>query len=90
LVTAGFEVILTKNDFFSVKLAHDKFSTSAEIEKSNTQNYIFPSIPKLRKVFEFIELNYHQSIRLKEVAQETGYSSAYLLRLCRMFYIVVF
>jgi AraC-like DNA-binding protein len=37
----------------------------------------------LREVFEFIELNYHQNIRLKEVAQAVGYSSAYLTDLVR-------
>ncbi len=37
----------------------------------------------MREVFEFIELNYHQSITLKEVAQAVGYSSAYLTTLVR-------
>jgi AraC family transcriptional regulator len=83
LVTEKFERIISEKGFVSIKLAHDKFSISAESEKSNTQNFIFPSIPKLREVFEFIELNYHQCIRLKEVAQAVGYSSAYLTDLVR-------
>ncbi|MDJ0726409.1 MAG: AraC family transcriptional regulator [Prochloraceae cyanobacterium] len=37
----------------------------------------------MREVFDFIELNYDQSIRLKEVAQAVGYSSAYLTDLVR-------
>jgi AraC family transcriptional regulator len=83
LETAGFEVIITENGLVNIQLAHQKFSTTTESKKSNTQESIFPSIPRLREVFEFIELNYHQSISLKEVAQAVGYSSAYLTDLVR-------
>ena len=83
LETAGFEVIITENGLVSIQLAHEKFSTTTEGKKSNTQKSIFPSIPRLCEVFEFIELNYHQSISLKEVAQAVGYSSAYLTDLVR-------
>jgi AraC-like DNA-binding protein len=83
LETAGFEVIGVENSLVSVRLAQEKFSTTTEIKKSNTQESIFPSIPRLREVFEFIELNYAQNIRLKEVAQAVGYSSAYLTDLVR-------
>lgn len=83
LETAGFEVIGTENDVVRVQLAQEKLFTTEECEKSNTPQSIFPSIPRLRKVFEFIELNYHQSISLKEVAQAVGYSSAYLTNLVR-------
>ena len=83
LETAGFEVIITENGLVNVQLAHQKFSTTTENKKSNTQKSIFPSIPRLCEVFEFIEFNYHQSISLKEVAQAVGYSSAYLTDLVR-------
>jgi AraC family transcriptional regulator len=83
LKTEGFEVIITKNGLVSVQLAHEKFSTTTESKKSNTQESIFPCIPRLCEVFEFIELNYHQGIRLKQVAQAVGYSSAYLTDLVR-------
>jgi len=83
LETAGFDVINTENGLVSVYLKQEKLSTNEETKKSNTQESIFPSIPRLREVFEFIELNYHQSIRLKEVAQAVGYSSAYLTDLVR-------
>ncbi|MHC5748484.1 MAG: helix-turn-helix domain-containing protein [Nostoc sp.] len=83
LETAGFEVMITENGLVSVQLAHENLSTTTESKKSNTQRSIFPSIPRLREVFEFIELNYHQSISLKEVAQAVGYSSAYLTDLVR-------
>ncbi|MFH7029794.1 MAG: helix-turn-helix domain-containing protein [Heteroscytonema crispum UTEX LB 1556] len=83
LETAGFEGIFPENNLICVNLAQDKLFTTEESTKSNTQESIFPSIPRLREVFEFIELNYHQSIRLKEVAQAVGYSSAYLTDLVR-------
>lgn len=56
---------------------------NTESKELNTQMSIFPSIPRLHKVFEFIELNFHQNISLKEVAQAVGYSSAYLTDLVR-------
>lgn len=58
-------------------------STTELSTKSNTQASIFPSISRLCEVFEFIELNYHQPISLKEVAQSVGYSAAYLTDLVR-------
>ncbi|MFY7803345.1 MAG: helix-turn-helix domain-containing protein [Limnoraphis robusta] len=83
LKTAGFDVISTENGLVRVRLAQEKFSTPTKSKPSNLQEFMFPSIPRLREVFEFIELNYHQNIRLKEVAQAVGYSSAYLTDLVR-------
>ncbi|MBP5973532.1 response regulator [Brasilonema sp. CT11] len=39
---------------------------------------IFPSIPQLKEVFDYIEANYDQGITLCDVAEAVGYSSAYL------------
>ncbi|MCG6133454.1 MAG: response regulator [Nostoc sp. LLA-1] len=39
---------------------------------------IFPCIPRLQEVFDFIEANYHQGITLCDVAEAVGYSPAYL------------
>lgn len=83
LETAGFEVIGTENGLVTVHLADEKVSTNTESKQLNTPKSIFPSIPRLLEVFEFIELNYHQSIKLKEVAKAVGYSSAYLTDLVR-------
>jgi AraC-like DNA-binding protein len=84
LETAGFEVIGIENGLVVVRLAQEKLSTTEKSTKSNTlRTSIFPSIPRLHEVFEFIELNYHQPISLKEVAQAAGYSSAYLTDLVR-------
>lgn len=42
---------------------------------------IFPDCPKLSPVFEFIESHYHVPINLNDVAQQVGYSPAYLTNL---------
>ncbi|MFH7026804.1 MAG: response regulator [Heteroscytonema crispum UTEX LB 1556] len=39
---------------------------------------IFPSIPQLKEVFDYIEAHYHQGITLCDVAVAVGYSPAYL------------
>lgn len=39
---------------------------------------IFPSIPHLQEVFDYIEAHYHQGITLSTVAVAVGYSPAYL------------
>ncbi|MEA5450165.1 response regulator [Leptolyngbya sp. CCNP1308] len=44
-------------------------------------NSIFPADPKLASVFRFIEAHYRQPISLSDVAQEAGYSPAYLTNL---------
>jgi AraC family transcriptional regulator len=83
LETAGFEVIVTENGLVNVHLKQEELSTTNESNFASTEKSIFPSIPRVREVFDFIELNYHQSISLKEVAQAVGYSSAYLTDLVR-------
>ncbi len=83
LETAGFEILSIDNGLVSIQLEHEKFSTTLESRKSNAPQFIFPSIPRLHEVFNFIELNYHQSISLREVARAVGYSSAYLTDLVR-------
>ncbi|MBV6627503.1 MAG: helix-turn-helix transcriptional regulator [Rivularia sp. (in: Bacteria)] len=83
LETAGFEVISKKNSLISFRFADKEFYSTSESQKSSTSRFGFPAIPRLRQVFDFIELNYHQNIGLKEVAQAVGYSSAYLTNLVR-------
>jgi AraC-like DNA-binding protein len=55
----------------------------ADTAKSAAPQSIFPACPKLRKVFDFIEANYHQPITLNDVAQAARYSPAYLTNLVR-------
>lgn len=44
---------------------------------------IFPPVSRFRKVFDFIEANYHRPITLGEVAQAVSYSPAYLTNMVR-------
>lgn len=83
LEITGFDIISTENGLVNIHLRQEKLSAKEETNQLNTPQSIFPSISRLREVFEFIELNYRQSIRLKEVAQAVGYSSAYLTDLVR-------
>lgn len=53
------------------------------LEEKLTPQSIFPSHPKLRKVFQFIETNYQQTITLCDVAKAVGYSRSYLTDLVR-------
>ncbi len=53
----------------------------AEVSHNPEDASIFPSDPHLAKVFRFIEAHYHQPISLSDVAQEAGYSPAYLTNL---------
>ncbi|MCC5639713.1 DNA-binding response regulator [Nostoc sp. CHAB 5844] len=50
----------------------------ANITVSETPKSIFPSVPQLKEVFDYIEANYHQGITLAKVAEAVGYSRAYL------------
>jgi YesN/AraC family two-component response regulator len=53
------------------------------LEQANLTDskFIFPAIPQLQAVFDFIEANYDKSITLSDVAQVAGYSPAYLTTL---------
>ncbi|MBW4629069.1 MAG: helix-turn-helix domain-containing protein [Brasilonema octagenarum HA4186-MV1] len=56
---------------------------SANIKKSSHPKSVFLSNPQLSEVFRFIETNFHRAITLADVAQEVGYSPAYLTNLVR-------
>ncbi|GAA6620440.1 response regulator [Scytonema sp. NUACC26] len=45
---------------------------------SQSPTSIFPSVPQLKEVFEYIEANFDRGITLCDVAEAVGYSSAYL------------
>lgn len=44
---------------------------------------IFPCVPNLSEVFDFIETNYQRPITLEDVAKAVGYSPSYLTNLTR-------
>ncbi len=48
-------------------------TTSAELPE-----FVFPSVPQIKEVFDFIEAHYKEGITLCNVAEAVGYSSAYL------------
>ncbi|MEA5594945.1 response regulator [Rivularia sp. UHCC 0363] len=49
-----------------------------ETAASNEEKSIFPVVPQLKEVFDFIEANYDKGITLSDVADAVGYSAAYL------------
>jgi len=59
-----------------------KLPTSETGKKEDSQSF-FPTCPKLKEVFNFIEENYHQAISLSDVAKSVGYSPAYLTDLVK-------
>lgn len=63
--------------------ALQQWYTNANVARLATPKSIFPSNSRLRVVFDFIEANYHEPIRLCDVAQAAGYSPAYLTDLVR-------
>lgn len=48
------------------------------LTKSVNSQSIFPIIPNLKNVFDYIEANYQEGITSSDVAEAVGYSSAYL------------
>ena len=55
-----------------------------QYQESPTQNSIFPNIPKLRKIFNFIEENFRETITLADIARATNYSPAYMTHLVKL------
>ncbi len=51
---------------------------TADKEANIPSKSIFPCIPQLKQVFDFIEAHYHEGITLCDVALAVGYSPAYL------------
>jgi YesN/AraC family two-component response regulator len=60
----------------NVALASDQ--EAPDKEASILSKSIFPPIPQLKEVFDFIEAHYYQGITLCDVAVAVGYSPAYL------------
>lgn len=58
-------------------------SPETENNRPITPRSIFPSDPELKKIFDFIEANYHRQITLNDLAQAVGYSRTYLSKLVR-------
>lgn len=54
-----------------------------EMKIAGSSQMFFSSNAKLRKVFDFIEANYHRQITAKDVAKAVDYSCTYLSKLVR-------
>lgn len=59
---------------------YHKSITSEDVSKRRDRqtNFLFPSVPELSELFDFIEANYNKGITLCNVAKAVGYSPAYL------------
>jgi YesN/AraC family two-component response regulator len=53
-------------------------SSLNQATESKEEKSIFPVVPQLKEVFDFIEDNYDKGITLSDVADAVGYSAAYL------------
>lgn len=69
---------LEKQSLLRYWYATNSHQTSEPPLPAVTPELIFPSVPHLKEVFDFIEANYHQGITLSDVAEAVGYSAAYL------------
>nr|WP_238718092.1 response regulator [Petrachloros mirabilis] len=72
---------LTRQEQLSQLYGGEQTAVLEEQFPSTSPDNIFPSDPKLDSVFRFIEAHYRQPISLNDVAQEAGYSPAYLTSL---------
>jgi YesN/AraC family two-component response regulator len=69
---------LEKQSLLKSWYQNQSVSVSEINHTGNNSDVSYPNIPHLKKVFDYIESNYHQGITLSDVAQGIGYSSAYL------------
>lgn len=69
--------------FYIAKFQQLLKSPETETTLSTTPQLIFSSDPQIRKVFHFIEANYHRHITLNDVALAVGYCATYLSKLVR-------
>ncbi|WP_392481013.1 response regulator [Nostoc sp. C110] len=71
-------VRLEKQAFLRYWYATNSHQAAQSPPSSFNSESIFPSVPQLKSVFDFIEANYRQGITLSDVALAVGYSPAYL------------
>ncbi|KJH73362.1 response regulator transcription factor [Aliterella atlantica] len=78
-IAARLEKRATLRSWYDAKPASFSKTLATEPAKAvMAAKSIFPSVPELKEVFDYIEANYHQPITLCDVAQAVGYSPAYL------------
>ncbi|MEH2242774.1 response regulator transcription factor [Nostoc sp.] len=77
-ITARLEKQAILRQWYTAQSEYLKTPSTANTEKSVDPHLIFPNCSQLSKVFDFIEINFHQPIGLCDVALAVGYSPAYL------------
>ena len=69
-------------------LEFQRYSQSSSTSTDETDEFahfsaLFSPCPQLKKIFDFIENHYHESISLRDVAKHAGFSAAYLTELVK-------
>jgi YesN/AraC family two-component response regulator len=82
-IAAQFEKQTVLRHWYATQSQQVPQPLSADTATAAAPQSIFPSVPQLSEVFNFIEANYQQPITLSGVAQAVGYSPAYLTDLVR-------
>lgn len=80
-IAARLEKQAALQEWYAAKSQQVSEPRAADTALAATLKSIFPSVPHLSEVFNFIEANYHRSITLGEVAQAVDYSPTYLSKL---------
>ena len=76
-VSARLEKHKVLQKYYAASYQSSKATVPSENSERET-NLLFPCVPGLSEVFEFIEANYNRGITLCDVAKAVGYSPAYL------------
>lgn len=77
-ITARLEKQEILQQWYATQSQYLKTPCTANTDKLPDPHLIFPDCSQLSKVFDFIEINFHQPIGLCDVALAVGYSPAYL------------
>ncbi|TAE61438.1 MAG: DNA-binding response regulator [Nostocales cyanobacterium] len=72
------KIRLEKQSLFRHWYTHNSDLVSLTLSDPKTSDSIFPNIPHLKQVFDYIETHYQEGITLSDVAEAMGYSPAYL------------
>lgn len=64
--------------WFAIEYQQISQSSSDKTDEFTNFVNLFSSYPQLKKIFNFIDTNYHKPISLRDVAKNSGFSSAYL------------
>lgn len=69
--------------YYTLHFSRANNAQNSHMSKQKESQFMYPDCPRLKEVFNFIENNYYRSCTLNTLAQEIGYSKAYLTDLVR-------